>query len=75
MDVVKTLLKVLVITFVYLGIGPLLGFVLSGRDVARRVVLGFMAWWLVRPRSDFTLMLDSIETYRGHVRGFEFNYI
>ena len=75
MDTVKTLLKVLLIAFVYLGIGPLLGQFLRGRDVARRVTLGFMAWWLVRPRSDFTLMLDSIETFRGHARGFEFNYL
>ncbi|MEO8616367.1 MAG: O-antigen ligase family protein [Luteolibacter sp.] len=75
MDIVKTLLKVLVIAIVYLGIGPMLGYYLKGKDFARRVTLGFMAWWLVRPPSDFTLMLYSIETYRGHVRGFQFNYL
>lgn len=75
MDIVKTLLKILVIAFFYLGIGPLLGQVLRGRDVARRLTLGFMAWWLVRPPSDFTLMLYSIERYRGHTKGFEFNFI
>jgi O-antigen ligase len=75
MDIAKTILKVLMITFVYLGLGPLLGFYLRGRDFARRVTLGFMAWWLVRPPSDFTLMLYSIEKFRGHSRGFEFNFI
>ncbi|MCU0796512.1 MAG: O-antigen ligase family protein [Akkermansiaceae bacterium] len=75
METVKTLLKVLVIAFVYLGIGPLLGFYLKGRNTARRIALGFLAWWLVRPPSDFTLMLYSIETYRGHCRGFEFNFL
>ena len=75
MEIVKTILKVLVIAFVYLGIGPLLGYYLKGRDTARRITLGFMAWWLVRPPSDFTLMLYSIEEYRGHCRGFEFNFI
>ena len=75
MDIFKTILKVLVIAFVYLGIGPALGYYLKGKDVARRVTLGFMAWWLERPPSDFTLMLYSIETYRGHVRGFQFNYL
>jgi hypothetical protein len=75
MDIVKTLLKVLVIAIVYLGIGPMLGYYLKGRETARRVTLGFMAWWLVRPPSDFTLMLDSIETYRGHVRGFQFSWL
>jgi hypothetical protein len=75
MEFVKILLKVLVIVFMYLGVGPLLGFYLKGKDTARRVALGFMAWWLVRPPSDFTLMLYSIEKYRGHTKGFEFNYI
>ena len=75
MEILKTLLKVLVIATVYLGIAPLLGFYLKGKDLARRVALGFMAWWLVRPPSDFTLMLYSIEKYRGHCRGFEFNFL
>ena len=75
MDILKTLFKVLLIATAYLGIGPLLGFYLKGKDTARRVTLGFMAWWLVRPPSDFTLMLNSIPQYRGHCRGFEFNYL
>ncbi len=75
METFKTILKVMVIGIVYLGIGPLLGYYLKGKDTARRITLGFMAWWLVRPPSDFTLMLYSIETYRGHCRGFEFNFI
>jgi O-antigen ligase len=75
MDLLKLLAKIAVIAVVYLGVGPALGFALKGRDLARRVALGFMAWWLVRPPSDFTLMLYSIEKYRGHCRGFEFNFI
>ena len=75
MEIVKAILKLLVIAFVYLGIGPLLGYYLKGKDTARRITLGFMAWWLVRPISDFTLMLYSVEKYRGHGRGFEFNFI
>ena len=75
MDSLKTLLKVLVIASVYLGIAPLLGSYLKGKDLRRRVALGFMAWWLVRPPSNFTLMLYSVESYRGHCRGFEFNFL
>lgn len=75
MEIVKTLIKVMLIAFVYLGVGPLLGFYLKGRASARRWVLGAMAFWLVRPPSDFTLMLNSIESYRGHSRGFEFNFM
>ena len=40
---IKTLIKVLVIAAVYLGITPLLGFYLRGKDMARHVTLGFMA--------------------------------
>lgn len=75
MDTFKTLVKILVIAFFYLGLAPLLGHYLQGKVMARRVVLGFLAWWLVRPPSDFTLNLYSIERYRGHCRGFEFNWL
>lgn len=75
MDILKTIIKVLVIAFVYLGVGPMLGIYLKGRDLARQITLGFMAWWLVRPPSDFTLMLYSVDSYRGHAKGFEFNFI
>ena len=75
MEIVITLIKVLIIGFVYLVMGPTVGFVTKGRDTARRILLGFFAWWLVRPPSDFTLMLHSIETYRGHTKGFEFNFL
>jgi hypothetical protein len=75
MDTAKTLFKILTIGVVYLGIAPLLGYYLQGKEVARRVTLGFLAWWLVRPPSDFTLMLYSVNQYRGHCRGFEFNFL
>lgn len=75
MDLIKTLLKILVIAFVYLGAAPVLGILLKGRATAQRIALGCMAFMLVRPRSEFTLMLDSIDWYRGHCRGFEFNFL
>nr|WP_246417954.1 O-antigen ligase family protein [Haloferula luteola] len=75
MEIVKTLIKVIVIAFVYLGLGPALGVMMKGRDGLRRFLLGFLAFELVRPPSDFTLMLYSIETYRGHTKGFEFNFL
>lgn len=55
--------------------GPALGVITKDRDLIRRIALGFMAWWIVRPPSDFALMLNSIEWYRGHTKGFEFNYL
>lgn len=75
MEIITLVLKIFIIAFVYLIAGPLLGIFLKGKELARRITLGFMAWWLVRPPSDFTLMLYSIEKYRGHTKGFEFNFI
>ncbi|MEO1856815.1 MAG: O-antigen ligase family protein [Rubritalea sp.] len=69
------IIKVGIIFSVYLVGGPLLGFIMKGNDILRKIFLGFTAWWLVRPPSDFTLMLYSIETYRGHTKGFEFNFL
>ncbi|BCU79564.1 O-antigen ligase family protein [Luteolibacter sp. LG18] len=75
MDIVKTLFKVLVILAVYAGGAPAIARWTRGQDGRRRFMLGFLAWWLVRPRSDFTLTLYSIEEYRGHTKGFEFNFL
>lgn len=75
MELLKTLIKIVVIAVVYLGVGPLLGLMMRGKDLFRRIALGFMAFELVRPPSDFTLMLYSIEKYRGHTKGFEFNFL
>jgi len=51
MDDIKTLLKVLVIATFYFGMTPLLGSYLKGKDVARRVTLGFLAVWCDHPRT------------------------
>ncbi|WP_018970525.1 O-antigen ligase family protein [Rubritalea marina] len=75
MEIVVLIIKVAIILTVYFVGGPVLGFLMKGNDLLRRLFLGFTAWWLVRPPSDFTLMLYSIETYRGHAKGFEFNFI
>lgn len=75
MELIKTLAKIVIIAVVYLGVGPLLGILMRGKDLFRRIALGFMAFELVRPPSDFTLMLYSIEKYRGHTKGFEFNFL
>jgi len=75
MELIKTLAKIVLIAVVYLGVGPMLGFLMRCKDLFRRIALGFMAFELVRPPSDFTLMLYSIEKYRGHTKGFEFNFL
>lgn len=75
MEAVTVIIKVCIILFMYFAVGPGFGFMSQQKDTMRRIALGFIAWWIVRPPSDFTLMLYSIEFYRGHTKGFEFNYI
>lgn len=75
MDIVKNIFKVIIICGFYFGVGPTFGFLVKDRDQLRRVVLAFFAFMLVRPPSNITLMLYSIETYRGHAKGFEFNFL
>lgn len=75
MDLVKNIFKVIIIASFYFGVGPAFGCFLKGRDTLRRIALALFAFMLVRPPSNFTLMLYSIETYRGHTKGFEFNFL
>lgn len=66
-DVVKFLL----IAGFYFAAGPALGWFLTNRRTAQRVTLGalvFMTSWHI---NKLTLMVNSVETYRGHTKGFE----
>lgn len=75
MELFINIIKVLLVFGSYFVLGPLVGILIRGKDRARRILLGFMAFWLVRPPGDFTWMLYSVEFYRGHSRGFEFNHL
>ena len=68
-------IKAPIILFGYLILAPLLGYV--GKD-SRKVqgwifaMMVFMTSWHI---NKFTLMLCSVEKYRGHTKGFEFSLI
>ena len=67
MDVIKFL----ILAALYLGAGPAVGFWLANKREAQRWALGllvFMTSWHI---NKLTLMLDSVEFYRGHTKGFE----
>jgi hypothetical protein len=59
----------------YLVVAPLLGLLIGGRQGVRRWILGLMAFITSWHINKLTLMLDSIDTYRGQVRGFEFSWM
>ena len=68
-------IKAAIILFGYLILAPSLGYLGKG---SRRIqgwifaTMVFMTSWHI---TKFTLMLDSVEKYRGHSKGFEFSFI
>lgn len=71
----KEFLKFGIVLIGYFGLAPLLGFALARHRVAERValcVLVSMPSWFP---SKLTLMVNSVEFYRGHTKGFEFSLI
>lgn len=59
----------------YGGLGPLLGFVLASRRSWQRTLFGLMIFMPTLEPGRFTLMIDSIEKYRGHTKGYEVSLI
>ncbi len=71
----KEILKLLVVVTGYGLLAPLLGWALAKRRAAERAalcLLVFMTSWFP---GKLTLMLDSVELYRGHTKGFEFSLL
>lgn len=67
--------KAAVILPSYAVVGPLIGVAIAGkRNLERLVFCAMLALTAFFP-TKFTLMLNSIEKYRGHVKGFEFSFI
>lgn len=63
--------KIAVALCLYAGLAPLLGMWLAGARVRQRATFAAMlAMTALRP-GNFTFMIGSIETYRGHAKGFE----
>jgi hypothetical protein len=70
---VKEILKFIVVFLGYFAIAPLLGSFLARNRVAERVALCLLVSMPSWFPSKLTLMLYSIEFYRGHTKGFEFS--
>jgi O-antigen ligase len=71
----KDLIKLLLALLLYGGFGPMLGMWLASRRVWQRATFALMLiLTAVRP-GNFMMMLGSIETYRGHTKGYEISLI
>jgi O-antigen ligase len=71
----KDVIKLLLALVLYGGLGPMLGVWLSSRRVWQRATFALMLiMTAVRP-GNFMMMISSIETYRGHTKGYEISLI
>jgi len=68
-------IKAPVILIGYMVMAPMLGLLIGSRPDVRRWILGLMIFITSWHINKMTLMLDSIDTYRGLVRGFEFSWM
>ena len=69
------IVKAAIILPSYAVVGPVIGLAIAGkRNLERLVFCTMLALTTLHP-TKFTLMLNSIETYRGHAKGFEFSFI
>lgn len=65
------LIKLPIVLIAYLVVAPLLGFVLAGKRSWQRLVLCLMVFMTSWHINKLTLMIMSVESYRGHTKGFE----
>jgi hypothetical protein len=71
----KDLIKALVILLLYVGVAPALGSFLARNRVWERWVLAMMVFMPSLQPGKLTLMVVSVETYRGHTKGFEYSHL
>lgn len=69
----KEIFKLIVVSAEYFAIAPLLGLVLARSRIAQRAALCLLVFMTSWYPSKLTLMVDSMELYRGHTKGFEFS--
>jgi hypothetical protein len=70
----KEVIKGAVILALYLGAAPALGSFLARNRVWERAVLALMMFMPSWYPNKLTLMLGSVEWYRGHTKGFEYSH-
>jgi hypothetical protein len=72
---VKDLFKIIFALLLYGGFAPMLGVLMASRRTWQRALFGFMIFMPSLEPGRFTLMIGSIEKYRGHTKGYEVSLI
>ena len=71
----KEAIKFLLAPVAYLVLGPLIGVMIARSRAWQRGILCLMVFMTSLFPTKFTMMVDSIEWYRGHTKGFECSLI
>ncbi len=71
----KDLIKFIIALAFYGGLAPLLGTMMATRRSWQRALFGLMIFMPTLQPGRITFMMGSIDTYRGHVKGYEFSFI
>ncbi|WP_395747688.1 O-antigen ligase family protein [Prosthecobacter sp.] len=71
----KDLIKIIFALLLYGGFAPLLGVMMASRRTWQRALFGLMIFMPTLQPGRFTLMIGSIEKYRGHTKGYEVSLI
>lgn len=71
----KDLIKLLIAFALYGGLAPLLGMMMATRRSWQRALFGLLMFMPSLQPGRITFMLGSIDTYRGHVKGYEVSFI
>jgi uncharacterized membrane protein YsdA (DUF1294 family) len=64
-------IKAAILLIAYFVGGPMLGAAIAGKRHLERAIFCLMVFMTAWVPSKFTLMVDSIDRYRGHTKGFE----
>lgn len=75
LEALKDLIKLLFAFALYGGFAPLLGMVMATRRSWQRALFGLLMFMPSLQPGRITFMLGSIDTYRGHVKGYEVSFI
>lgn len=70
-DLAKTLLGL----FLFLVFAPAFGFALARRPAVQRVTLAIIIVATTMPQTWWSVQIASMESYRGHTRGYEVNFL
>lgn len=72
---IKEIIKFMVVSGWYVVLPPLLGYWVKGNRTRQRWLMGGLVFLTSAQINKFTLMLNSVEFYRGHTKGFEASLI